>query len=124
MLADRLSTAGIDLIHSSPYARCMETVEPLAQATGIEIHESASLAEGGDVDSTLEIIGLAAGTRIALCSHGDVIPAVIRKLREQGAEIDSGGRLKYAKGSEWEIAIDEGKAVSARYIPPPDRATS
>ena len=124
MIAERLAPSGLDFIHSSPYTRCVETVDPLSRATGIEIHESSELAEGGDVQSTLDLIGSAAGARIALCSHGDVIPQVIKKLRNQGVAVDTDGRLKYAKGSVWEIAVENRSPVSARYIPAPDRATS
>jgi 8-oxo-(d)GTP phosphatase len=124
LIADRISSMGVDLIHSSPFLRCTETVEPLSKLTGVSIHESSALAEGGDVTSTLDLIASAGGVRIALCSHGDVIPEVIKRLRSDGVKVDSGGRFRFSKGSIWEISVEKGAAVSARYIPPPDRSTS
>ena len=119
-IAERLAALGVDVIQSSPYVRCLETVKPLAEASGVDVFESTHLAEGANVEATLELIASASGVRIALCSHGDVIPDIVESLRDQGMKLKSAnGRLQFAKGSTWEILIEAGEPKTARYIPAP-----
>jgi 8-oxo-dGTP diphosphatase len=110
----------VDLLRSSPYTRCIETLEPLAALTGLEIETADHLAEGADPRETLELISSTAGLNVALSSHGDLIPDVISELGRIGAEIrSSGGRPDHAKGSVWEISVYRKTVKSALWIPPP-----
>lgn len=121
VIAARVASTGIDVIHSSPYRRCVQTVEPLATATGLEVYESADLAEGADAGETIELITSASGVHVVLCSHGDLIPDVVRILRERGTPLAvNGNKLKFAKGSVWEVTVENGEAIAATYSPAPD----
>ena len=53
-----------------------------------------------------------------LCTHGDLIPEVLRRLaRRRHAALESD--LQFAKGSTWELAVDRRRRiVSGRYHPP------
>jgi len=103
---------GITVIRSSPYARCMETVAPLAAASASVAEPDASLGEGTGAAPTLALIEAATVPTI-LCSHGDVIgvnsagmPAVwvgsavslIRSSPRFGdcGRADTGQRIHYA----------------------------
>jgi 8-oxo-dGTP diphosphatase len=120
VIADRLSQCGADVIQSSPYLRCVETLEPLAKRLGTKLRKSESLAEGADTDEVLDLIGRSSGMHLALCSHGDIIPDVISRLERRGAKLRSpNGKLEFAKGSIWEIGVRDGAAVEARYVPAP-----
>ncbi len=68
-LADELGTEDVRRVVSSPYARCVQTVEPLAAALGLEVELDDRLAEGGgsSARALLEEPGVVA------CTHGDVI---------------------------------------------------
>lgn len=120
-IARYLSERGIDRILTSRYRRCVETVEPLADLTGVAFEEDPDLTEGADTASVLD--GLhTMGESVVMCSHGDVIPALLGGLQRRGLELRShDADLRCAKGSIWEVTIDEGVPTVATYHPPPPR---
>ena len=76
---------------SSPAARCVETVEPArVEQHGLEVERRDELFEGADIDAG---VGRCSSTRLALdgdavlCSHGDVIPDLIRRAQLRGMEV-------------------------------------
>lgn len=71
---------------SSPYLRCIQTLEPLSQAIShqIEIHDA--LTEGAAFEDTLALLNSVPNNAV-LCSHGDVIPAAIDALLRRGMHI-------------------------------------
>jgi 8-oxo-dGTP diphosphatase len=96
---------------TSPYRRCVQTVEPLASARGVEVEEVDALAEGAPFDLVDRLLGAAAdGGGAVLCSHGDVIGAIVTALGHRGLSRSGEG---WPKGSTWVI---EG-------WPDPDAAT-
>ncbi|MFN2608817.1 MAG: histidine phosphatase family protein [Acidimicrobiales bacterium] len=114
LLADQRLAAVV----SSPYLRCVQTVEPLAAKVGVRVEESPALAEGADLEATLELVRRLAPDGAVLCTHGDVIPAVLDALATQdGADV--GPEWRWAKGSVWELEGAHGRIVTARYVPPP-----
>lgn len=116
-LAGELGNRGIERILSSPSVRCLQTVEPLASATGAEIEVEGSLAEGADPSGVHGLMKALAGSNAVLCSHGDVIPAAMRRLAWEGLELVSD--LHCSKGSVWEVEVERGRLTTARYLPPP-----
>lgn len=117
-LAENLKSRQIERIFSSPFLRCIETVQPLADAIGAKVEVVEALAEGPDVDAAYQLIHEIAGTNAVLCSHGDVIPATINRLMWLGLTLHS--PFYCSKGSVWEIAIDQGRYADAVYVPPPN----
>ncbi len=117
-IATNLADRGIERIITSPYQRCIDTVEPIAALTGAKVEISDALAEGPDVDASYQLIHDLAGANAVVCSHGDVIPATINRLMWLGLELQS--RFYCSKGSMWEIDIDQGKFTVGRYVPPPE----
>jgi broad specificity phosphatase PhoE len=104
---------------SSRYARCVETVDPIAKKLGLRVERIDSLVEGAAIRDTLRLIDevLADGDAV-LCSHGDVIPAVIDALIERdGLELPD--EYGWAKGSTWILEGSPGHVTAARYIAPP-----
>lgn len=117
-IAASLRASGIERIVTSPYQRCVQSVEPLADATGAKIEEHDALAEEADIDATYALVDSLVGTNAVLCSHGDVIPALINRLMWAGLTLES--RFYCAKGSIWEVEVERGKFTSGRYLPPPE----
>ena len=115
-VADRLSAGGVARILSSPFRRCVESVEPLAAATGIPVEIEAALAEGADRERVADLVReVAAGT--VLCSHGDVAGDLIGRLAAEGADLDAGPI--WEKGSVWHLERGPGGTVlRGRYVPP------
>ncbi|MFP5331236.1 MAG: SixA phosphatase family protein, partial [Acidimicrobiia bacterium] len=110
----------VDEIYSSPYVRCRQTVEPLAERCGLPVVDSDHLAEGARGGTTLEWIRTLSGRHVVACSHGDVIPSVIRRLEELGVPLYSpNGVFDVKKGSVWTLALEGDRIVSATYTPPP-----
>ncbi len=103
-------------ILSSPATRCIQTVEPLAREFGWRIEVMDALAEGAD-SKAVELVRSLAGKRVALCTHGDVIPDVLVALVDED-RLDLGPAPRQAKGSVWVLEAKHGKFGKARYIPP------
>lgn len=117
-IAERLAPRGIERILSSPYDRCTLTMEPLSVLTGAPIEVTDALAEEPDVDRTWELIESLIGYNAVICSHGDVIPAIMNRLMWAGLSIES--RFYCSKGSTWEVEVDGGKFTTGTYVPPPE----
>jgi 8-oxo-(d)GTP phosphatase len=106
------------VVVSSPYVRCVETLQPLGATLGLPVQDADALAEGASAEEALALLGAAAtfGPAVA-CTHGDVQQWVIESLAETGVSLSSPQR--FAKGSTWELALERGRFMSGRYIPPP-----
>ncbi len=117
-LADQLSNRGIEVIYTSPYLRCVQTVEPLAEAIGAKVRTHDALAEGPDVDAAYNLVDRLVGHNAVLCTHGDVIPAVINRMMWLGLTLDSS--FDCPKGSTWEIDLVGGRFDYGRYVAPPN----
>jgi phosphohistidine phosphatase SixA len=113
-----LEGAEVRRILSSPAVRCRDTVAPLAKALGLDVHEATELAEGHGPRKATDLLSETAVKKgdSVLCAHGDLIPELLRRLARDGAHLES--ELQYAKGSTWELHVDDGKIVRGRYHPP------
>jgi 8-oxo-(d)GTP phosphatase len=118
VIAESLREREIERIITSPYKRCVQTVEPLARMIGAEVEISDALAEGPDIDAAYDLIHSLAGANAVLCSHGDVIPATMTRLMWLGLTLHS--RFYCSKGSIWEVDIENGRYTEGRYVPPPE----
>jgi 8-oxo-dGTP diphosphatase len=115
-LVGLLAGRDIEVILTSPYLRCRQTVEPLAEATGLKIIEHPALAEAETGKSSRDLARDMAGTNAVLCSHGDVIPALLDWMASRGLPLQPPFDCK--KGSTWEIEVRAGEFRRARYLPP------
>lgn len=110
--------ASVRRILTSPAVRCRDTVLPLGDRLDVEVVDDVRLAEGnGEAEALALVHALAAedGDSV-LCSHGDIIPDVLRALARAGVAMES--ELPVAKGSTWELVTDAGAVTAARYHPP------
>jgi broad specificity phosphatase PhoE len=115
-LARRLRLLAPVRILSSPYVRCIQTVQPLADELGRKVEESDELAEGRGADA-LAMVRSMSGRRVALCTHGDVILEVLVTLADED-RLDLGRLPRQAKGSAWVLEAKRGRFVKATYVPP------
>jgi 8-oxo-dGTP diphosphatase len=115
-MAARLVDAGLTSLWSSPYVRCIETLEPLADLVGLPIQTDERLAEGARFEDTLELLE-ESGEGAVLCTHGDVLQEVAAALTRRGTRIV--GEADWRKGTIW-VLEREGEAFgTARPEPPP-----
>ena len=101
LLADR----PLERILTSPFLRCVETVVPLARATGLEPELRDELAEGAPASAARRLIAELGGQEAVLCSHGDVI----------GELIGQGRPAK--KGSVWLLDPADGLEPRGYMVP-------
>lgn len=111
-----LVAAPIASVGSSRWRRCVETVEPLARARGLDVERLSFLGEGGSHTRAIAWLAEHAAGGVVACSHGDVIPKVIRRLLADGMAADSGALSQ--KGSIWVLDHDGERFVRGRYLPP------
>jgi 8-oxo-dGTP diphosphatase len=69
-LVERLRPYPIEAILSSPARRCVQTVEPLARARGLEIELRPELGEERQATDGVEIVRSMAGRDLVVCGHG------------------------------------------------------
>lgn len=126
-------------IVSSPLLRCTQTVEPLAGAAGLELHTDERLAEvrtlpvtdNGDAwVASAWLAGRALGLVdelvaahddgvVVLCTHGDVLPAVLAALAgRDGFDLPD---VRVRKGGRVTLAFERRRCVAATPVDPVPR---
>ncbi len=122
-IADTLAASGASRLVSSPYRRCTQSLEPLAHQLGLVVEDDPRLAEGADGVAALTLADeLRKESHAAvMCSHGDVIPEMLRILRATTARFKD--PFIWPKGSTWVVTWDGEAWTKARYLPPPEVST-
>ncbi len=115
-IAERLADKGATSLHSSPYVRCMQTLEPLAKRLGVDVMPDHHLSEGEPFEPVLELLNVV-GNGAVLCSHGDIIPAVIQALARRGMEVQT--PPDWRKASIWVLKRKGDRITKGKVWPPP-----
>jgi len=82
-LVELLSPLGIGRVLSSPYVRCIETVEPLGAKLGLPVEQDERLAEGAG-RAALELLR---EDGVVCCTHGDVVEDVLGHGLKKGTAV-------------------------------------
>jgi 8-oxo-dGTP diphosphatase len=101
---------------SSPYVRCVQTVEPLAQRIGEAVEVTDVLAEGARLGPAMRLLEKHADRWAVLCLHGDLLPAILLTLQERDVALPHD---RVEKGSVWALDYARGDVRRIRYFPPP-----
>ena len=105
-LLEALAGYTLERVVTSPHARCVETVEPLAEARGLGIDCREALAPDASKRDTLSLLrGLPADT--LLCTHREVIERLFD------------GEMTCEKGGAWLLERKGRRWVPVAYLPPP-----
>ncbi|MEX0831721.1 MAG: phosphoglycerate mutase family protein [Nitriliruptoraceae bacterium] len=115
-LATQFAEFAITRVQSSPFRRCVQTVEPLAASLSIHTETEPQLAEGSGSQYVRDMLATSGDTTIVLCTHGDIIAAVLGDLERHGCELGSSARMQ--KASTWQLD-SSAPSITARYLPPP-----
>jgi 8-oxo-dGTP diphosphatase len=115
-LADELDADAVTRVLSSPYVRCRQTVEPLAERLRLPVDLSEGLEEGAPLVETLALFDKLGDESAVLCTHGDVVGELLHHCARQGVRLDDD---RMEKGSTWVFETEAGAIVAARYLPPP-----
>lgn len=114
-----LAQVSVSGVLSSPYRRCVETVEPLALRHTVPIELVEMLQPGGSAEAVLELLHNLPD-RVVLCSHNKLITVVTEILTRQGAAIE--GPSDFRRGSAWVIERTNGRIERLHVIPAKDSA--
>ncbi len=82
-LVELLRPLDMRRVVSSPYVRCVETVEPLAAALGLPVERDDLLAEGAG-RAAFELFR---EEGVVCCTHGDVVDELLGRGLKKGAAV-------------------------------------
>ncbi len=116
-LAEAVEAYAPQRVLSSPYVRCLATVGPLAAGLSLRVEPVDDLAEGHG-PAAVALVRALADDKVALCTHGDVIPDVLVALADED-RVDLGHRPRQAKGSVWVLDANSGRFTRATYLAAP-----
>lgn len=116
-LVGRFRGVEVARVLSSPFLRCVQTVEPLARSRGLPVELAPELAEGVDLRAAAEFLRRLDGAPVVVCGHGREIEAIVRTFEAEGTDVE--GNRGLAKGSVWVLERHGDRVLSARYLPAP-----
>jgi 8-oxo-dGTP diphosphatase len=107
-----LGSYGDALLTSSPYARCIATLKPLAWSVGTELVLEPALAEDADPEAGRGWLRrvLESGRATIACTHRPVLPELLADS-PLGQSVRSGRRAP-APGEAWVIHARNGNVVA------------
>ena len=116
-LVDQFNKVAVTAIHSSPYLRCVQTVEPLARARKLAVQPSRDLQEGRGIAGLYVFFNNPDLDDVVLSTHGDLMWELVEDLTKR--RVLPAFREQFDKGSTWVVEVEDGAPVTARYIPAP-----
>jgi 8-oxo-dGTP diphosphatase len=82
-LVEILRPLGVRRVLSSPYVRCIETVQPLAAALELPVEPDDRLGEGAG-RAALELLH---EEGVVCCTHGDIVEELLGQGLKKGAAV-------------------------------------
>jgi phosphohistidine phosphatase SixA len=83
-LVPALSDYPLARILSSPYDRCIQTVEPLARAYGLEVEIRDELGEERQLEEGVELVRSLLDQDVAVCGHGGLSDELVGVSQKKG----------------------------------------
>ena len=109
----------VERVLSSRYTRCVQFVEPLAEARGLAVEWAEGLAEEARDEEVVAVLKEVSKSDAVLCTHGNIVPVALDHLAKQGVAFLDAPHV-WQKGSVWVLETDgDGTFTTARYEPPP-----
>ncbi len=115
-VAKRLAGKSVSSLYSSPYLRCTQTLQPLAERLGLDVTIDQRLSENEPFEPVLELLNEVVSGAV-LCSHGDIIPEVVQALARRGMEAQS--PADWRKASIWVLKRKGDRITKGKVWPPP-----
>jgi phosphohistidine phosphatase SixA len=84
-LVELLADRPITRILTSPYLRCVQSVEPLARARRVPLEYREELGDDARREQALELMRSLGSEPAALCLHGDLVRELLGEELEKGA---------------------------------------
>ena len=90
--------------------------QPLARRLDCKVDMREEFFEGADPATAISLLLEMAPQNPVICSHGDLIPKMIRRLVADGMKTKDPNISQ--KASLWLIEVDNGRPVKGKYYPP------
>ena len=120
-VAEQLADVAFTRLVSSPYLRCIQSLEPIADRCGLDITIARELDEDEPPAGTEAwVLAASADGPAALSTHGANIQGFVQRLLERGVPIGGDGSVAWEKGSSWRVSVHDGAIRDATYIAPPE----
>lgn len=121
-LVPELLAFGASFVHAANRRRCVQTVQPLADAISQQITLEPSLSEEGywdDPDAGRQrALDIASSNGVrTICSQGKVIPDLLRWWAEKDGVTLPANRNR--KGSVWVLSMVKGTLIAADHLASP-----
>lgn len=117
MVGRRLGAMKPAQLLSSPYIRCVQTLEPLGKIVDAPVEVDQRLCEDEPFEPVLDLLR-EVPIRSVLSTHGDIIPATMQALMRRGMKLNS--PADWRKASVWVLKRNKkGDIVRANVWPPP-----
>ena len=100
ILADHPQFAALGDVVSSPYLRCVQTVEPLAARHRRPVSISNTLAEGAPIEAMLSLLGRLPDGSVA-CTHGEMLQELVAFIEDFDERDDP---ISFDKGGVWVLS--------------------
>ena len=91
---------------SSPYVRCVQTLEPLSGRLAMPVERDQALSEGASIEEVRALLGRLGPGPVVLCTHGDIVEGLL------------GDEAPKKKGSTWVLTRGDGGIRPVRYWSP------
>jgi 8-oxo-dGTP diphosphatase len=123
-LTDLLPLFGPNRIITAPPLRCRQTVEPVAAALALPVHEEPTFGKDGygrdPAAGLARLRELAAVPGVTVvCSQGEVIPGLVGALAVHARPPLDPDDVPSRKGSTWALGVRDGELITADYYPTP-----
>jgi len=115
-IARSMARRKVERVVSSPYLRCLETVDAIAAKRDLTIVTSDALGEGAPLSEALRAFEKVIDQETVLCTHGDVVRDLLDHFARHGLRLRD---HRMEKGSIWVLEVTDGQVTEARYRPPP-----
>jgi len=95
-LAEELAAFSVDRVLSSPYDRCVQTVEPLAASKGLTVEVREELGEERQSTDGAQLVRSLAGQPVAVCVHGGLSDVAFGERQKKGETlvVEAGGSVE------------------------------
>lgn len=117
LIGKRLAKLDPAQLVSSPYVRCIQTLEPLGSMIDTSVTTEQRLCEDEPFEPVLDLLQeLPDGS--VMCTHGDIIPATVQALARRGMKMNT--PPDWRKSAVWVLKRNKkGDVVHATVWPPP-----
>ena len=102
---------------ASPTRRCVQTLQPIADAHALPIRQERRLGPNAPLEEMLALLCEEGSARTVFCTHGEVLERFYFALRSDRLHIDGPTAQILAKGVAWRLTTNAGDVLLSIHPP-------